>query len=176
MYYLNSESGEEIDALKYENPHPNTEAFIERIERGAIGSVGWFYELLNLSESGRAASRLVCDLANQSIWERQSAGRRRAKRAIVYAIAKGMKNGFLSKNQDGIDPYLWEFGLPKQLSVDAGNDEQADRENLKMGIDQQSHPRAEERLPPQRDRGPAPRRGRGPHRGRAKPWRKSIRK
>ncbi len=133
MYYLNSTTGEDIEALNYQNPHPNSEAFVERIQRGAISSVGWLYELLDLSATGRAPSRLACDIANQSIWDRQSAGWRRWKRMTAYAIAKGMKEGYLSKNNDGADPYKWEPGLPKQLSVDAGNDEQADRENLKLG-------------------------------------------
>lgn len=133
MYYLNSTTGEEIEPLEYKNPHPNSEAFVERVQRGAISSVGWLYELLNLSSTGRAPSRLACDIANQNIWERQSSGYRRWKRAIGYAIAKAMKNGYLSRNEDGADPYMWEPGYPKQLSVDAGNDEQADRENLKIG-------------------------------------------
>lgn len=133
MYYLNSTTGEEIEALKFENPHPNSEAFVERLQRAAISSVGWLYELLNLASTGRAPSRLACDIGNQSISDRQSAGYRRWKRMIGYAVAKGMKNGYLSKNNDGADPYLWEPGYPKHLSVDAGIDEQADRENLKMG-------------------------------------------
>ncbi len=132
-YYLRANQGEEISALNYQNPHPNSEAFIERMERECLGSLGWFYELLNLHQTGRAPSRLVCDLANQTVWDRQSTGYRRGKRAIGYAIAKAMKKGLLSKNNDGMDPYLWEFGLPKQLTVDQGNEEQADRENLKMG-------------------------------------------
>ncbi len=133
MYYLDSQSNEEIEALNYQNPHPNTEAFVERIERGSLASVGWYYELLNLQETGRAPTRLLADLANQSIWERQATGMIRAQRIIAYAIAKAMKHGYLPRNDDGPDPYMWEFGLPKPLSVDAGNDEAADRENLKMG-------------------------------------------
>ena len=90
-YYLNSTTGEDIEEFKYDCPTKNVEGFIARMQRGALASVGWFYELLNLSESGRAASRLVCDLANQSIWDQQSAGQLRAKRAVVYAIAKAMR-------------------------------------------------------------------------------------
>lgn len=133
MYYLDSSTGEEIEPLNYQNPHPNSEAFVERLQRGSISSVGWLYELLNLSSTGRAPSRLACDIANQSVWERQSSGYRRWKRIIGYAVAKAMKSGYLSRNNDGGDPYKWEPGYPKHLSVDAGNDEQADRENLKMG-------------------------------------------
>lgn len=133
MYYLNSSNGEDIESLEYKNPHPNSEAFVERLVRESVASVGWLYELLDLGQTGRAPTRLACDIGNQHIWEHQCAGYRRAKRAVGYAVAKAMKIGALSKNNDGIDPYCWEFGLPKPLSVDSGNDEQADRDNLKMG-------------------------------------------
>jgi hypothetical protein len=133
-YYFNSTTGEDVEEFKFSNPHPNSEKFIERVTRAAIASVGWLYELLDLTSTGRAPTRLACDIANQSIWDRQSAGYRRWKRMVSYAIAKGMKEGFISRNEDGIDPYLWEPGLPKQLSVDAGNDLQAAREDLKMGM------------------------------------------
>ncbi len=134
MYYLSSTGNESIEALDFKSPHPNVEAFIERITRGSLSSVGWFYELIDFQATGRAPSRLLCDLANQSIWSRQRTGYRRWKRAIGYAIAKGMKSGYLTRNNDGIDPYLWEPGLPKPLQVDAGNDAMADREALKLGI------------------------------------------
>lgn len=135
MYYLSSVGGEGIEALEYENPHPNSEAFVRRVQLCALASIGWHYELTNLGATGRAASRLLTDLANQSIWSRQFTGERRWKRAVSYAIAKAMKTGRLSRNPDdgGMDAYMWEPGLPKQLSVDAGNDEQADRENIKLG-------------------------------------------
>jgi hypothetical protein len=134
MYYLSSRDGDELTGLDYSTPHPNVEAFIARIERRGIKAVGWAYELIYLNESGRAATRLVVDLGNQSIWKQQKLGLRRTWRAVRYALAKGMKNGFISKNSNARDAYFaWDFGLPKPLSVDAGNDEQADRENLKMG-------------------------------------------
>lgn len=133
MYYLGKE-GEDLEALKFDTPHPNVENFIKRIERRGLAAVGWFYELLNLGDSGRAASRLVCDLANTSIWQQQEIGYRRTFRAARYALAKAQKNGFIPRNPDPLDAYFaWEFGLPKQLSVDAGNDKSADREALKMG-------------------------------------------
>jgi hypothetical protein len=134
MYYLDPNSNEGLEALDYKNSHPNTEKFIERLTRGALASIGWLYELLDLTSTGRAPTRLACDIANQSVWDRQSTGYRRWKRIVSYGIAKGMKEGFVSRNEDGLDPYLWEPGLPKLLSVDAGNDLQAAREDLKMGM------------------------------------------
>lgn len=138
IYYLSSLTGEDITGINYRNPHPNGEKFVERLEREGLASVGWLYELLNLASTGRAPSRLACDVANQSICDRQSTGYRRWKRATSYAIAKAMKEGFIRRNDDGADAYLFEPGLPKQLSVDAGNEEQADRENLKLGTTSKS--------------------------------------
>ena len=134
MYYLDSDGREEIEPLNYQNPHPNSEAFIERIERECLGNLGWPYEMINVGKTGRAPTRLVCDLANQSIWARQRTGYRRWKRIITYAVAKAMKSGYLSKNNDGLDPYLWEPGFPKVVSVDQGNDAAADREAFKLGL------------------------------------------
>jgi hypothetical protein len=131
---LSAADGEDIDVLTYKNPHPNAEAFVERMTRECLASVGWYYELLNLSSTGRAPTRLLADLANQVIWSRQSTAERRARRIIRYALHKGMKEKLLSRNDDVMDTLRWEFGLPKEVSVDAGNDEQADREALKMGM------------------------------------------
>jgi hypothetical protein len=133
MYYLNSTTGEDIEALDFKNPHPNSEKFIERIQRGSLLSVGWSYELMNLNSTGRSPSYIACALANKSISKRQATVARRWKRIITYAIAKGMKEGFISRNDDGLDPYLWEPGLPAEITPDTGNVDQADRENLKMG-------------------------------------------
>jgi hypothetical protein len=133
MYYLNSTTGEDIEALDFKNPHPNSEKFIERIQRGSLLSVGWSYELMNLNSTGRSPSYIACALANKSIGKRQATVARRWRRIITYAVAKGMKEGFISRNDDGLDPYLWEPGLPAEITPDTGNVDQADRENLKMG-------------------------------------------
>jgi hypothetical protein len=131
---LSSEENEEIKVLEFKNPHPNAEAFVERIKRECLTSVGWFYELLNLASTGRAPTRMVANLANKSIWARQATGERRARRIIGYAIAKAMKHGFLPRNDNGADAYRWEFGMPAEITVDEGNNEQASREAIKMGM------------------------------------------
>jgi hypothetical protein len=136
MRIYKANSGEKLEGIQFENPHENTENFIKRLERGSIASIGWFYELLNLSESGRAATRLMCDLANQSIWDKQYAGNRRALRAVNYALSDAMESGALPRNEEngGLDAYLWHFGSPKEISVDAGNDQTAAQNRLRMGM------------------------------------------
>jgi hypothetical protein len=128
---LSAADGEEIDVLNFNNPHPNAEAFVERTTRECLASMGWHFELLNLASTGRAPTRLVCDLANQTISSRQYTVERRARRVIGYALFKAMKQGFLRKNNNARDVLKWEFGYPKEMSVDAGNDAKASIEFLK---------------------------------------------
>ncbi len=133
MYYLHKD-GEEITGIDYSTPHPNVEAFIARIERRGIAAVGWLYELIYIGAAQRAASRMACRVANNGLWQQQALGLKRTWRAVRYALAKAQKNGFIPRNPDPLDAYFaWEFGMPQVLSVDDGNDQSADRENLKMG-------------------------------------------
>lgn len=138
MWYLDSLNGEDIEQLDYKNPHPNTEAFITRVQRGSISSVGWFYDLLNPGDTGRAGTRAMADLVNQTIWDRQSVALRRWKRIIGYALAKGAKSGFLRKPKNPKSYALWEPGLPAKFTVDAGNDAKISIEKMKFGTSTKS--------------------------------------
>jgi hypothetical protein len=134
VYYLDPTQNEDIEQLDFSNPHPNTEDYIRRMTRDSLASVGWHYELLDLSETGRASARLLADLANMSIWDRQAGVLRRWKRIVGYALAKGAKHGFISRPKDPRDFALWLPGFPKQLSVDAGNDVKASIDKIKFGL------------------------------------------
>lgn len=130
--YFKANTGEKIESFSSDRPHPNTEAFIARIERRGLLAVGWFYELLDPSKIGGASVRLIQDQARASVRNRQKTIRKRAKRAVTYAIALAMKNKLIPRN-DG-DWWKWDFELPAQITVDAGYDRQADVEDLKLGI------------------------------------------
>lgn len=134
ILYMRANSGEKLEGIKTERPHPNTEAFMQRIERRGLLAVGWFYDLLDLTSISGAPSRLLKDLAMMSVQCRQRNLRRRALRAVRYAVGKGMKTGKIAKYypEDG-DAFMWGFEMPGEISIDTGNDEQADRENLKLG-------------------------------------------
>jgi hypothetical protein len=133
-WWLDSTQNEDIDYIPFANPHPNVEAFSQRIRRGSLASVGWFLEFIELGESGRAATRLLADLANQTIWDRQATALRRWKRIVGYSLAKGAKHGFISTAKDLRDFALWLPGFPKQISVDAGNDVKASIDKVKFGL------------------------------------------
>lgn len=127
-------SDESLEGLNFENPHPNTEAFAVRVLMEALADLGWSYELLDSSSTGRAPTRLVTQKANNSIYERQSIQEIRSVRFFQHAIAKGMDNGRIPYNRNGIDPYKWGIGFPANISIDQGNDVTASLDRLKMGL------------------------------------------
>ena len=132
ILYLKANAGEKVESFASDRPHPNTEAFVARIERRGLLAVGWFYELIDPSKIGGASVRLIQDEARASIRYRQKTIRKRARRAVTYAVALGMKSGFIPRNDS--DWWKFDFELPAQLTVDAGYDRQADVEDLKLGL------------------------------------------
>ena len=140
--YIRSE--EDLAGLDYENPHPNSEAFATRVLRECFNDLGWPYELLDMRAGGRAPTRLTCSIANKSIWQRQSTGWQRMLEFTRYAIAKGMKHDFLPRNDAGMDPYLWEFGLPAEMTVDEGNAIKGALDKLRMGLTTQANEAAKD--------------------------------
>lgn len=135
--YMRANSGEKIESFKSDRPHPNTEAFIQRLERRGLLAIGWFYDLLDLTSISGAPSRLLKDLAMQTIQKKQKYLKRRGLRALKYAIGKGMKTGkiphYYPDGRLAGDAFMWDFEMPGEISIDTGNDEAADRENMKMG-------------------------------------------
>jgi hypothetical protein len=125
---------EELAGINFENPHPNAEAFAVRILTECLADLGWPYALLDASATGRAPTRLEAQKANNSLSERQSIEEIRSVRFFQYAIAKGMENGRIPRNDAGIDPFKWGVGFPAQLSVDQGNDVTAALNRLRMGL------------------------------------------
>ena len=132
ILYLKANAGEKIESFTGDRPHPNTEAFIARLERAGLLAVGWFYELTDPSKIGGASVRLIQDQARASVRQRQKTIRKRARRAVTYAVALGMKNKFIPRNDS--DWWKFDFELPCQITVDQGYDRQADVEDLKLGI------------------------------------------
>jgi hypothetical protein len=133
IFYLQAGADEKMEAFRSDVPHPNVEAFITRLERSCMNALGWFHELADPSNMRGASVRLIQDQARHSIAARQRSLKARAKRAVQFAIARAMELGLVSRNYDGMDSLKWGFNLPAQLTVDAGYDEQADQENLRMG-------------------------------------------
>lgn len=132
MYFMKAGIGEGIEALKDERPSQNTEAFISRIQKRALYSIGWPQEMLDSSKIGGAAVRLVQDLVRRSVATRQQTLERRARLIVNYGIAKAVKEGFLPPNDN--DWFKWTFTKGGVVTVDGGNEASADREGFKLGV------------------------------------------
>ena len=132
ILYMKSGANETLDTLKDERPSQNTEAFISRIQRRALYSIGWPQEMLDASKVGGASVRLVQDLVRKSISSRQSTLERRAKIIINYAVATAMNQNIIPQNND--DWYSWSFTKGGVISVDNGKEADIDRENFKLGM------------------------------------------
>lgn len=131
ILYMKSGLNETIEALKDDRPSQNTEAFISRIQKRAMYSIGWPQEMLDSSKIGGASVRLVQDLARKSVAQRQATVERRAKIIVNFAIAKAMNSGLIPQNNT--DWFKWAFTRGGVLTVDNGNEAAADREAFKLG-------------------------------------------
>jgi len=132
IFYARANSGEKIESFKGDRPHPNTEAFIQRLERRGLYAVGWPYELIDPSKVGGASVRAIQNQARTAIRSRQKTIRKRAMRCIQYAVAKAMQTGRLPQNN--ADWWRWDFETPALLTVDEGHDHKADVENVRSGF------------------------------------------
>lgn len=134
IFYMRANSGQKIESFKgSDRPSGNTEAFINRIERGCLYSIGWPIELIDSNKLNGTATRLVQDQTRKTIRSRQCSIEKRAKGAVAFAIAKAMEIGELPPNYDD-QWYNFEFLKPQQLTVDNGYEAQMDREGLKIGL------------------------------------------
>lgn len=129
-------SAENLEGLKFENPHPNVEDFAKRILSECLSDLGWPYELTDLSSTGRAPTRMSCELVNNSLWQKQCTGEVRLLWFVKFAIANGIKFGHIPPPPPGAfdEPYKWTFGWPKEMSVDLGNDTKSALEMLRFGL------------------------------------------
>lgn len=133
ILYLQAGTGEEIQAFEHSTPHANTMAFRQELERLCMYAICWFYDLLNPASLRGACVRMIQDQARATIFSRQTHLKKRARRAVRYAVARAMQSGRIPKNYDGLDWTKWTFNLPAQLTVDSGYDQQADQQNEKIG-------------------------------------------
>lgn len=132
IYYMKAGVGEDLKPMMDERPSPNTQDFLDRIQRRALYSAGWPVELLDPSKLNGGAVRLIQDLARKSIASRQITLERRAKLIVNYAVAKAMNTGVLPQNN--ADWYSWNFTKAGVIQVDLGNEAKADRESYKLGV------------------------------------------
>jgi hypothetical protein len=131
IYYLKANSGESLEAFLSNRPGVNSQTFMAKIERRAVASVGWFYELLNTEKVGGGNGRLIVEEAKKSISTRQRTMERRARFMVAWAVAKAMEQGFIPENQE--DWYSWNFVKPSELALDRKAEVEMDLKSLAAG-------------------------------------------
>jgi hypothetical protein len=131
-------SDEDLQGMEFKTPHPNVEDFAIRKLRESVFDLGWLFELIDLSSTGRAPTRLGCELVNNSIWQLQTIGEERMFWFVKFAIADAIANGKLPAPKGSPDQaYKWTFGYPKEMTVDEGNVIKAQLDMLRYGLTSQ---------------------------------------
>ncbi|MDR2462211.1 MAG: phage portal protein [Verrucomicrobiales bacterium] len=130
--YFKSGSGGKLEAWQHSRPGSATTDFLDRLLRNALAGVGWPYELLWSAKDARGANiRALVARAARTVEDRQDLLRGVAKRLVGYAVAKAVKTKRLPASPDW---WRWDFTMPPHISVDAGYDAAADREDYALGF------------------------------------------
>lgn len=129
--YFRSNSGSKLEALNPNRPGANTTEFLEKLLRNACQGLGWSYDLSrDPSATGGASTRLVSAKCQRTVELRQATLKKKAVRCVAYAVACAIDLGLLPEN---VDWYKWDFTMPQELSVDAGYQADANREDIAIG-------------------------------------------
>lgn len=130
---------EELKGLQYDFPTQNVQDMTRGNLVECLNQYGWPCSFLDSANTGRAATRLDCEMANESINEKQEPGGERLHWFLKFAVACGITHGFIPPPPPGpLDmAYRWTFGTPKEISVDAGNDVTASLNRLRFGLTSQ---------------------------------------
>lgn len=130
--YFRAGTNGKLETLKTDRPGEGWERLMDRLIRNAYTGIGWPYELSwNSKELNAGAIRLIVARAMRAVQDRQDLLRLPAKRCVGYAIAKAITRGILPPCDEW---FKWGFTMPPRMSVDAGRDANAIRENYKCGV------------------------------------------
>jgi len=132
--YFRAGSGAKIETVESNRPSKNAQEFEATIMRAAFQALEWPFDFsLDPSKIGGAVVRLVAAKAQRTIEKNQRLVRKLARRIDGYGIAKAIKLGLLPMPKSG-DWYSWHYQGPRRLTVDAGRDANAAREDYKLGL------------------------------------------
>lgn len=130
--YFRAGSGSRLEAWQHDRPGDATDKFLDRLLRNALSGINWPFELIWHARDSRGANiRGAYARAARTVQDRQDLLRVVARRLCGYAIAKAIKLGDLPKSEEW---WKWNFTLPAHITVDAGYDSAADRDDYQHGI------------------------------------------
>jgi lambda family phage portal protein len=122
-----------LDLTRSDRPSPAFTGFLEFLIRDIANGLGLPYEFVwNPEKLGGTAQRFVLEKAQRTFRERQDLiSEVVLDRLWFWVISSAIKRGELDYI-DGAWNVRWQ--LPAEITVDAGRDANADREDVKMGL------------------------------------------
>lgn len=129
--FFKSGDGSKLEAVSNNRPSAEWQAFHNRLERIALVGANWPKAMIDAAQGNGTADRISLRQAMRSVEDRQALLKPVAARICTYAIAKAIKDGLLPPNEDF---FRWSFSTPPSISIDAGRDSNALREEYKLGI------------------------------------------
>lgn len=133
--YVRANSGGKIEQLKHERPNDMWDRFQDRVIRIAMAGVNWPYELVwKANEVNGVLVRNIQERARLSVEDRQDTLRGPARRQLIRAVAKAIKEGILPAPKNRDDWWRWDFSMPRKFSIDPGREAAQRREDYKMGL------------------------------------------
>ena len=109
--------------------------FQELVNSRSILALGWRLEMLDPKALKGAATRAFQDCINTAIMSRFFDLAAVAKRFTQWRVASFMQRGLISQSPEWDK---WDIALPPEFLVDEGKTRQADRDDLRVGV--QSEP------------------------------------
>jgi len=132
--YMKANSGNKIESVTSARPSDMWDKFQDRVQRMACTSVGWAYELTWKPEGLNGVSvRSVQDKARHAVSRRQIVLKKSLARQAEWAVAVGIKNGYLSPPPVSSDWDKFTFSMPPQMTIDPRHDAKTDEEEFKYG-------------------------------------------
>ena len=131
--YVAAKSGGGLELLRPDRPGPGCQEFENRIISGAFYGIGWDPNFaLAIKEPGGVWARTIIKKIQHAIKENQRLEALDQLREDTFALSRAIDLGILPEPKDG-DIFSWNYYGPARFSADAGNEERARLEKLKVG-------------------------------------------
>lgn len=125
-------NGGNLRAHESSRPSDGWQKFDRTIVAGAFYGMGWRIEMMDLSLLGGAGVRGFQDNINMKIAARHKRLKAFALRAVRRTVGRLILRGDLPESPEWA---AWDIPAPPEFTVDAGRAQQADRDNIRAGVD-----------------------------------------
>jgi len=129
--YLKAGSGK-LDIHTANDPSDGWRTFDKTVVGGAFYGAGWHIGMMDAAELGRSPIYAVQDWINTTVARRHRRLKSFVLRSVRRTFATLMDRKDVPRHAEWA---MWDIPAPPEFSVDAGRAQQADRDNMRAGID-----------------------------------------